>query len=99
MRESFLVARLDHDSFPRFARRLHHSIAQSALRGLAADAGRHGDFLDRQFAFLLQEKGFALRIGERGERGQQALHLALAVDQQVAAISRREGSRGGMASS
>src|SRR5258708_3418655 len=68
---------------PQACTQLHHSIAQAALRGLAADAGRHGDFLDRQFAFLLQEKGFALRIGKRGERGEQALHRALAVEQQV----------------
>ena len=47
-------------------------VAQPALRGLAIDAGRRGDLLDRQLAFLLQQERFALRGGQRVDRGEQA---------------------------
>src|SRR5207245_2575404 len=62
------------------------------------DAGRRRDLLDRQLAFLLQEEGFALRLGKRRERRQQALRRALAVQPQFRRdLPRREVLERGLA--
>src|SRR5262245_66239443 len=62
---------------------LRDGVAQAALRGLAADAGRRADVLDREIAFLLQKEGFALRLGQPAQSLEQPLGGALLVDEDL----------------
>jgi hypothetical protein len=51
---------------------LAERVAQAALDGLASAAGRGGDFLQRQPAFLGEQEGLALGRGQRGEGAGEA---------------------------